>query len=61
MHEVMEKTKFIQEEGLSEVEVIVQALENQAIGASEMRGSRIISVSGKSDIQSDIRVGMISG
>jgi len=55
------KAKLIPEEGLSEVEVMVEDLEIQAIGASEMRGSGIISISGESDIQSDISIGVISG
>jgi len=55
------KAKLILEQVLSEVEVMVEDLENQAMGASEMRGGGIIFISGDSDIQSDISIGVISG
>jgi len=56
-----QKGKLILEQVLSQGEVMVEDLENQAMGASEMRGGGIISISGDSDIQSDISIDVISG
>ena len=54
------KAKLVSEEGLYEVEVMVHDLENQAIPVGKVSGGGVsISVSGDSDIQSDISISVI--
>ena len=48
------KAKLIVEENLSEVETMVDDLENQAIRGSEMKGEDGFSVSGESDFVSSV-------
>ena len=55
------KAKLIPEERLGEVETMVEDLENQALRVSEVKGSGLVSVSGESDIQSDISTSIIAG
>jgi len=55
------KAKLIPEARLAEVEVMVEDLENQALRVSEVRGSGLVSISGESDIQSDVSTSLIVG
>ena len=55
------KAKLILEERLGEIETIVEDLENQALPVSEVKGSRLVSISGESDIHSDISISVIAG
>ena len=52
---------MILEPRLHDVEVMVEDLENPTLRVSEVRGSWLISISGKSDIQSDVSTSVIVG
>ena len=55
------KAKLIKEENLREVEIMVDDLENQAVRVSEMKGEDAFTISGESDIQSDVSISVIAG
>ena len=53
------KVRLIKEENLREVEIMVDDLENHAVRISVMKGEDAVTISGESDIQSDVSSSVI--